>query len=213
MSQPFAGDNMVGGITPPPLLSDDDYSDFAGLDTDWYLSAAGSTVRSFLGWHCAPSVTETRYVDMTGDGTILLPTRHLTGVTSVTPPWSGATAIASTCYHWDDRGWITFKNRGFGFAPNPSSADLWPIDTVRLFDAYPKRERRMVVEFTHGWPNLPYPVAEVSYELVMRMMEKPAGVAEAVQAGPYKFNFQEFGCVLSDDQKNRLAPFKLAGAR
>lgn len=212
MTQPFAGDNIVGGLTPPPLLNDDDYSDFAGLDLDWYLNAAGSTVRSFLGWHCAPSLTVTRYVDMTGDGTILLPTRHLTAVTSVAPAWSGAPALDAGCYWWDDRGWINIKGL-YGAGLNPGLADLWPIDTARLFDAYPKRDRRMVVEFTHGWPNLPYPVAEVSYELVMRMLEKPAGVAEAVQAGPYKFNFREFGCVLSDDQKDRLASYKLPGVR
>jgi hypothetical protein len=209
MTAPWAGDNAAGGVVAPPLLNDDDYNDFASLDLDWFLSAVGKTIRDFLGWHLAPSITETLWVDQCGDGTILLPTRHLTGVTSVTPTFPGATAISSTAYQWDRRGWIDFHP--YGFAPNPSSA--WPIDTVHLFDAYPKRDRRVIVEFTHGYPNLPYSVAEVGNELVMRAMEKPSGVANQVQAGPFRFAFNEFGIVMSEDQKSRLSQYKLPGVR
>ena len=98
----------------------------------------------------------------------------------------------------------------YGFAPNPASANLWPIDTVRLFDAYPKQAKRMIVEFTHGFANLPYDVAQVAYELVTYVLEKPAGVAKEIQAGPYRYQFNTFGMVLNDDQKNRLDHYKLA---
>jgi hypothetical protein len=47
----------------------------------------------------------------------------------------------------------------------------------------------------------------------MRTLEKPAGVASQVQAGPYKFVFNEFGLVLSEDQKKRLAKYRLPAVR
>jgi hypothetical protein len=206
MTAPWAGDNV-----PVPMLNDDDYADFAGLDLDWFLSTGGATIRDFLGWQPAPPQTETVWADITGDGTIMLPTRYLTAVSSVTPTYPGAVAISDHAYEWDQRGWINF--RAHGFAPNPSSADLWPIDTARLFDAYPKRDRRMIVTFTHGYESLPYAVAQVAYELVMRAMEKPAGISPAIQAGPYRFQFNELGMVLSDDQKNRLSHYALPGLR
>jgi hypothetical protein len=214
MSAPVAGENPdYSGTDIPPLLNSTDYATFSGLSQDWFISAAGVTVRNFLGWHVAPNVTETLYCDMTGDGTIFLPSRYVTAVASVTPPWPGAPAVASGAYYFDQRGWITLLPMSYGYAPSPATGMLWPIDTVRLFDAYPKNNRRMIVEFSHGYENLPFPVAEVAYELVMRAMEKPAGVATDVTAGPYQYKFQEFGMVLSDDQKNRLASYKIPSVR
>lgn len=208
---------MPSPVTPPagnswnapPLLNDDDFADFNSLDQNWFLAAAGETIRNYVGWHIAPSLTQTQLCDLTGDGTILLPSMYVTDVTSVTPPWPGASAISSGSYVVHQGGWISFKPYTYGFAPTPASADLWPIDTTRLFDAYPKHNRRLSVTFTHGYTTLPYPVAEVAYELAMRVMEKPAGVATEVNAGPYHYVFQEFGIVLSEDQKNRLNHYAL----
>jgi hypothetical protein len=208
---PVAGDNPVGGATIPPLLNTADFADFTSLDPAWFLAAAGDTIRAYVRWHVAPSITETIYEDLTGDGTMLLPTQYLTGVTSITPPWPGAVALDPGSYIFDQRGWISLLPAlTYGFAPNPSSANLRPIDTVRLFDAYRKQNHRMIVTFTHGYTNVPYDLAEVAYELVTRTMEKPAGVANEVQAGPYRYKFNEFGMVLSADQKNRLDRYKLA---
>lgn len=214
MTVPFAGDNPVGappGTTVPALLNSGDFDDFSSLDPDWFLAAAGTTIRNYLRWHVAPSITQTSVLDMTGDGTILLPTQYLTAVSSVTPPWTGAATIDPGSYVWDQRGWITFLPAlTYGFAPTPASASLWPIDTVRLFDAYRKQDRRMVVTFTHGYANTPFDVAQVAYELVMYAMEKPAGVAKEVQAGPYRYQFNTFGMVLNEDQRQRLDRYKLA---
>jgi hypothetical protein len=205
MSTPFPGENDP----VPALLSDDDYGTFASLDTDYFLAAAGDRIRQYLGWHLFPSLTTTRLCYLSGDGTILLPTRHLTAVVQVSPPWPGASAIDETAYTFDERGWISFLPMSYGFAPTPTSADLWPLDTVRLFDAYRKHEARMNVTFTHGYSQIPPTVAAVGYELVMRALEKPAGVAQQVQAGPYQFRFGEFGLVLTNDQKNRLSQYML----
>jgi hypothetical protein len=77
-----------------------------------------------------------------------------------------------------------------------------------LFDAYRKHNHRMVITFTHGYDVLPPTVQSVAFEMVMRALEKPAGVASEVQAGPYRYKFNEFGFVLSPDQKNRLARYR-----
>lgn len=212
LATPPAGDNAVDGVEVPPLLNATDYTKFSGLDVDWFINAAGATIRNFLNWHVSPSITQTCYRDVSGDGTIMLPSRYVTDVASVTPPWDGAAAIDPDAYTWDQRGWISFKTGiTYGFAPSPASASLWPIDTARLFDAYRRQSRRMIIEFTHGYDVLPYPIAEVGYELVMRVLEKPAGVASEVQAGPYRYRFGEFGIVLSADQKNRIASYRMPG--
>jgi hypothetical protein len=197
----------------PPLLDKDNYATFASLDLDYFLGLAGSRIREFCGWHIWPSLTHTRFCDMTGDGTILLPTRHATAVVSVTPTWAGATVVDPSSYALDQRGWISFTPFQYGFAPTPASTSLWPIDTVRLFDAYKKHDMRMQVTFTHGYDTIPDTVQGVAHELVMRVLEKPSGIASEVNAGPYRFKFNEFGFVLSEDQKNRLSHYKLPGIR
>ena len=53
-----------------------------GVDElDWI--AAVSAIRSECGWHIAPSLPETVKVDGLGGGSLLLPTLHLTELTSI----------------------------------------------------------------------------------------------------------------------------------
>jgi hypothetical protein len=195
----------------PALLSHDDYATFASLDLDYFLNAAAERIRDFCEWHVFPVLTHTKFCDMSGDGTIMLPSTHVVNVVSITPPWPAADVLNPSTYFVDERGWISFTPYQYGFAPSPATANLWPIDTVRLFDAYPKHNKRMLVTFTHGYEKLPATVQEVAFELVMRALEKPAGVASQVQAGPYRYVFGEFGMVLSEDQKNRLTKYRLIG--
>jgi hypothetical protein len=142
----------------------------------------------------------------------MLPTTHVTNVITVSEPWPGGVTLDPSTYWVDERGWINFTPFQYGFAPTPATSSLFPIDTVRLFDAYPKHNRRVLVTFTHGYSVLPQNVQTVAFELVMRALEKPAGVASEVQAGPYRYKFGEFGFVLSPDQKNRLMHFRRPGA-
>jgi hypothetical protein len=196
----------------PGLLSRDDYATFQSLDLDYFLIAAAERIREFCGWHIFPSLTHTKYVNIDGDGTIMLPTTHVTNVITVSEPWPGGVTLDPSTYWFDERGWINFTPFQYGFAPTPATSSLFPIDTVRLFDAYPKHNRRVLVTFTHGYSVLPQTVQTVAFELVMRALEKPAGVASEVQAGPYRYKFGEFGFVLSSDQKNRLMHYRRPGA-
>lgn len=210
MTEPTPPYQSPPAAAVPALLSCEDYVKFAGLNIETFVTAAGQRIREYCGWHIYPELTSIGHYDLAGDGTIMLPTTHLTHVASVTPLYPNAVPLDHRAYSCDRRGWVSLsQSYAYGFAPSPSSVSLWPLDTIRLFDAYPKHDPQMRVEFTHGYQECPSVVAEVGYELLMRTLEKPAGIASQVQAGPYKFVFGEFGLVLSADQKNRLAKYRL----
>jgi hypothetical protein len=197
----------------PALLSHDDYATFSSLDLDFFLLTAAERIRNYCGWHIFPVLTHTAFCDMTGDGTITIPTTHLINIVSIAPTWPpGAAVLDPSTYVADVRGWVSFNSYRYGFAPTPNTAMLWPIDTVRLFDAYPRYNQVMVATYTHGFAALPLTVQEVAFELVMRTLEKPAGIASEVQAGPYRYKFLEFGMVLSEDQKGRLRKYRREAA-
>lgn len=196
------------GANPPmpPLLNPDDYSTFAEIDSGWFLAAAGAAIRRFCDWHIYPSLTESKYSLMGGDGTVILRSGHVTGVTSITLPVNSQ-VIDPSCYFLDPMSSVVHFVRPAGAL---NSSGWWAVPFGGT-NAYPKYFRHVWVEMTHGYDELPPEVAEVAYELVMRAMEKPAGVANKVQAGPYRFEFDPFGLILSEDQKCRLSPYKLPG--
>jgi hypothetical protein len=66
-----------------PLLTPTELDEFRNGDPVRLIGAATAEVRSYCGWHIAPEVTETVKVDGSGVA-LLLPTLHLTDVTSIT---------------------------------------------------------------------------------------------------------------------------------
>lgn len=100
--------------------------------------------------------------------------------------------------------------------------DPYVLD-ASMFDVYPEgfiqyrsmlgrrgRNLNVTVDFTHGYAELPNPVAEVGFELTATVLEKASGVVTDMTRGPTKLSFKEFGVVLSDDQKNRLGPYTIS---
>ena len=87
--------------------------------------AACATVRAFCGWHVAPSVTQPMTVDGPGGSMLLLPTLHLTNVTSVTndgtavtdPEWSEAGMVRGA---WSTkfRGVTLSMTHGYELCPD-----------------------------------------------------------------------------------------------
>lgn len=53
------------------------------LDASYWKKAAQRVIRSYCGWHVAPSITETLYVDSYGGRTLTLPSKHVTSITSI----------------------------------------------------------------------------------------------------------------------------------
>ena len=55
----------------------------AEMDPGMWLRAAQAAIRAYCGWHVCPSVTRTIDVDSYGGRTLILPTKHMTDVSSV----------------------------------------------------------------------------------------------------------------------------------
>lgn len=184
-----------------PLLDSDDLDSFQAIDPDWFLNAAGETIRAFCQWHIAPSITVTDSVPIQPDGTIMLPSLHVTYVSSIS---IDGLELDPTSYHWHQAGYIRRFRRQYVEWP------LWPLESDLPFREYPSPlARHADVTYTHGYPMLPAPVSVVGMELATRAMEIPSGVATQIQSGPYTIGLGALGVVLSDDQRRRLGPFTL----
>lgn len=165
------------------LLSSTDFQRFKSKDESWFLGTIGETIRDFCGWHIYPIKSDTNVAARIGNmGIIMLPTLNLVSVEALR--LNGAT-LSSTVWTPSPAGYITYT----GFAGRRA------------------RGAEVSVDFTHGFEALPKTVAEVGYELTARTIEKPAGVVKHMTRGPTDIDFLEFGAVLSDDQKARLAPY------
>lgn len=116
--------------------------ELAATDDDRLLQAQ-ELVRSYCGWHVAPSRTETLVVHPTPAGTILLPSLHVTSVTSVT--------VA---------GWPVL---------DPTYYQVFEHGEIRRVMGYRFTDRHAVtVEFTHGYDDAPADVAGVVQAIAQR---------------------------------------------
>lgn len=193
MTEPLPDDDM------PDLLESSDFQRFKSKDESWFLGAAGETIRGYCGWHIYPVLTDDVHVGrIGGSGIVMLPTLNLVSVQSVS---IGNVELPPESYSVHSAGYIhlgghTPTGVGGFVAPGPV------LDPLRGI-----HNRYATVVFTHGLAKMPKVVAEVGFELTARTLEKPAGVAKSLDSGPYRFQFNEFGAVLSDDQRHRLDPY------
>jgi hypothetical protein len=184
-----------------PLLTLDDLTDFAASDPEWFLAAAGETVRNFCQWHIAPSVTVTQTVPISPDGTIMLPSLYVTDVLSMS---LHGLELDPASYHWHQPGYIKRYRQQYFEWP------LWPLESDRPFREYPSPQAQHVeVTYTHGYDQLPLTVKAVALELATRAMELPSGIATQIEAGPQTISLGALGIVLTDDQRRRLGPYTL----
>lgn len=191
MTEPVSGD----------LLSPTDFGRFKSKEEEWFLGAAGDVVRNECGWHVFPERPETNIVAAIGNsGIVMLPTLNLVSVQRVS--FHGV-ELPSESYESNPAGFLTLLGHYL-----PGQGAIGPYTgTQGLFRR--SGTRFVTVDFTHGFSTCPRPVAEVGYELTARTLEKPAGVAKSLQAGPNAFTFNEFGMVLTDDQRRRLGPYSI----
>ena len=139
---------MVADLLDQPLV---------GFDADAVDAAVGQ-VRDHVGWHIAPSATETVTLDGPGSDTLLLPSLLVTAVASVAE--NGMLLDPST-YDWSANGVVE-----------------------RIRGRWTGRRRGLVVSFTHGYTECPPAVRAV----VQRLAVDPAliGVrSESQTKGPY----------------------------
>src|SRR5579884_3568379 len=150
----------------PALLNSDDLASFQASDPDWFLEAAGETVRwDICQWHIAPSITVTESIPIQPDGTIMLPSLYVTDVESIT--LNGLTLDPNT-YELHQCGYIKRFTQDYFQWP------LWPLENDRPFREFPSPlARHATVTYTHGYPELPAPVKAVAFEIATRAMELP----------------------------------------
>lgn len=183
----------------PNLLEGTDFTKFKTKDEAWFLGAAGDRVRDYCGWHIYPVLQSLSVTARIGHaGIIMLPSLNIISVEAVR--YNGIVVPIET-YEVHSAGWLELV--GYNHTGQAGFMPLWPSQAA----VRPSRNRWVSVDFTHGFENLPKTVAEVGFELTGRTLEKPAGVAKSMSAGPNSFTFNEFGMVLSDDQKERLTPY------
>lgn len=84
-----------------PIVFTSDLDQFQAGDAQAALEDWTAEVRGFCGWHVTPSVTETITVDGSGRGLIMLPSLHVTAVTSVT---EDGVALLPADYTWNAAG-------------------------------------------------------------------------------------------------------------
>lgn len=115
------------------------------FDTDTLIEWASSEVRSYCGWHIAPSLSETITRDSDGGKVLFLPTMYLTDITELTIDGDEVDDI-DAAVSWSEFGLV-----------RRTSGQCWP-------DAY----RSVTLKITHGYQDTPGEIAKVCVALAKR---------------------------------------------
>lgn len=130
----------------------------AGVDAEKW-RAACEQIRSYCGWHIAPSITETVRVDGSGGDTQLLPTLHLTDLTGVK---SDGRAVLDP--EWSEMGMIrgswTSKFRGVE-ATMTHGFESCPVEILPIVIAVMSGESGIVKAVTSGPHSVTYADAAI----------------------------------------------------
>lgn len=103
--------------------------------TDTTPTAAEALVTAYCGWHIAPPRTETITLDGPGTRTLLLPSLHVTEISSVI---SDGTTLDPDCYDWSESGIVELRGGWFS-----------------------RRLRGVSVALKHGYETMPADLAAV----------------------------------------------------
>ena len=166
---------------------DPDWAEYQQQSPEYYLRVAGHAIRSYLGWHLSPSLEQTVEVPVGERGLLMLPSRYVTEVASLT---ISDTVLDPEEYVWDVGGWIETGHYFF---------DAWP--------------NRATVTFTHGYEDMPLEVKQVAYEMVEATIATPAGnVSQMSTPAGYRISLSDpAGFHFSAAQQQVLAPYRLYG--
>jgi hypothetical protein len=190
--------------------ADPDWQAFQTKDPDWFLKVAGDAIRIYCGWHLFPNVQATKVSPIGAKGIIMLRSRYVTDVSNVTVfPKSNDPCVLDPerDYTWYADGWI--QRNGWPLWGDTYSGYYYGNDPYYL-PVFQAGEAQ--VTFNHGYDVLPNPVKEVAYELALSTIQMRAGnIKEIATPGFRLAPGQCFGLSLNDEQKNRLANFRIGG--
>lgn len=143
-----------------------DLTDYRAGDPDTLLRQAQAAIRRYCGWHIAPEVTETITLDGSGSRSLWLPSLYVTDIASVTV--EGIVKDVDD-YDWSTNGYVSSR---FG---------TWSI-----------RPRQIVVEFTHGYDDIPDDLIGVAVAMAGRAAASPAGPKRQT-VGPFSVEWDSPG--------------------
>lgn len=139
------------------------------------LLQAEALVRAYCGWHIAPSREDSLTVVGSRDRVIVLPTLRLTGVASITVD---GVPVDEECYAWTSSGLV-------------SRYDVWQEAWW-----YSRRGPQVVVEFTHGFTDVPADVTAVVQAVATRAVENPSSLVRET-VGPFTNQYASGSSALS----------------
>lgn len=154
------------------------------------LDAISDQIRDELGWSVTAEAGVKVTVDGSGDEKLLLPTMHLTSVSSVVEDGSPLSGEDYLVYR---AGYLTRAVSGFA------------IDWTR-------RLQGVAVTFDHGYPegSLPAVFRMVALEAVARMWDNPAGSLKSRTVGRVAVTYADMRAAVGAVDDPRLDTYRLA---
>lgn len=160
--------------------------DLTPTDAD-RLDQAEALVRSYCGWHIAPSRDATETLRGIGSSPLMLRSLYVTAVDSIVD--DGTTLILSDDYAWSPNGVIL-------------RAGYWGTGDV-------------VVSYTHGYDDPPAEVTAVVQAIAQRAVDNPRSLTR-LQIGPFSESYsatgsnQATGIALLDSERAVLDAYRIA---
>lgn len=137
----------------PPFVDPDELA----IDGNDQVAFATGRIRSYCRWHIYPLITSTVTLDTDGS-LLMLPSLHVTDITSVTRTADGV-VISAGDYSWSAAGMIAAR---YG---------------------WPQGFRSVQVVFTHGYDYLPDELREVAVSAASRVPATLSGVSQETAGG------------------------------
>lgn len=155
---------------------------------DLLLAVASGLIRAHVGWSISEESGVTHVTQGDGGNLIWLPTKRLTGVTSVEVDGE---PLAGDAYRWTSTGRLR-----------------------RVAGRWPCLEQSVEVVFTHGHDPVPDDVRGVCLALAGRLHSNPEGLRSWSVDGLMETNATgaETGLVLTEIEKRALDPYLLVRA-
>lgn len=184
------------GAEPPvlgPIVTVEEFQAFTDAEdlTQYRLDQAIGAIRDYCGWHIAPSFRQTLVVDGNGRRTLLLPSLHVTDVHLVSE--------SGTILRIDD----------------PTETEVGDVEwsqTGELVSGRPwtERKRAVLVDLTHGFPEIPDVVIGVVLDMVAQnLATQPDELPEKI--GPFEWQGSQGGTALSGAARAALAKYVVGG--
>lgn len=148
------------------------------VSEDDRLDQAEAAVRTYCGWHIAPSRKQTVRLRSEWSSTLILPSLHVTDVAAVVVD---GTVVDPTTYDWYDSGVVTALRCGhFGNGP-------------------------VLVTFTHGYADPPRDVAAAVQALARSAIDNPKAL-KSFTRGPFSESYGDAGDQFGALDRYKLPP-------